>query len=170
MQPMQPMAGYGAPPYQGAAAPPTYEFSELENQTIGSVARYTRMWGIISLCSGVLLLVCGVIVALAAGTLAAANTGRHHSSSGLLASPAALGAIGIALIPSAIVSIIGGVFYLKSGAALRAVVDTQGDDIRLLTDAIRSLSTALKIEAITMAVAFVIGLIIGLVARAGGHS
>jgi hypothetical protein len=119
----------------------------------------------------VLVLIMGIVVTIAAGAVAAASVAANHgSSSSPMSSPAALGAIGVALIPSAIVSIIGGFFYLKSGTALRSVVQTQGDDIRLLTEAVRSLSTAFQIEAIAMAIGFVIGLVIGVFARAGGAS
>lgn len=174
MQPM-PGYGYGGPPppqqqYGGAPAAPTYEFNSVENLTIESVAKYARLWGIVSLISGVLTLVMGIVVAVAAGAVAAASAASHSSANPIMSNPAALGAIGVALVPSAIVSIIGGVFYLKSGAALRSVVDTQGDDINLLTNAVRSLSTAFKIEAIAMAVGFVVGLIIGVVTRTGATS
>ena len=167
MQPMQPMPGYGygAPPPAGAAAA-TYEFNEIENLTIAEVAKYARMWGIISLVSGVLVVIMGIGIAIVAGAV----TATSRSSSGALSSPAAVAAIGVAVIPSGVVSIIGGIFYTRSGAALRAVVDTQGDDIRLLTDAVRSLSTAFKIEAIAMAVGFVIGFAIGILGRVGGQS
>jgi hypothetical protein len=143
----------------------------MENLTIENVAKYARLWGICSLITGVLVLIMAIVVTIAAGAVAAASVASSHgSSSSPLSSPAAMGAIGVALIPSALVSIIGGFFYLKSGTALRSVVETQGDDIRLLTEAVRSLSTAFKIEAIAMAVGFVIGLIIGVVSRAGGAS
>lgn len=169
---MQPMAGYGyggAPPPQpqyGASAAPSYEFNAGENFTIDNVAKYARLWGIVSLISGVLTLVMGIFVAVAAGAIAASS---HASSSSnpIMSNPAALGALGVALVPSAIVSIIGGLFYLKSGAALRSVVDTQGDDVNLLMNAVRSLSTAFKIEAIAMAIGFVVGLVIGVVTRTG---
>jgi len=143
-----------------------YEFNQSENLTIASVAKFARMWGIISLISGVLVVGMGAVVALLAGAVAAASA-TSRSSTGL--GPAAMAALGIALIPSGVVSIIGGIFYTKSGSALRAVVDTQGDDIRLMTEAMRSLSTAFKIEAIAMAVGFVIGLVIGFANQAGGH-
>jgi hypothetical protein len=138
----------------------------MENLTIENVAKYARLWGICSLISGVLVLIMGIVITIAAGAVAAAA----HATDGPMSNPAALGAIGVALIPTALVSIIGGFFYLKSGAALRSVVQTQGDDIRLMMDAIRSLTTALKIEAIAMAVGFVLGLVIGIVGRAGGAS
>jgi hypothetical protein len=114
----------------------------------------------------VLVLIMGIVVTIAAGAVAAAA----HASDGPMSNPAALGAIGVALIPTALVSIVGGFFYLRSGTALRSVVETQGDDIRPMTEAVRSLSTAFKIEAIAMSIGFVLGLIIGVVSRAGGAS
>ena len=154
------MAGYGAPP--GG----TYEFNPTENLTIADVARYARLWGIISLVSGVLVFMLGIGIAIMGGAIAAATAGR--GSANALSSSAAVAAVGIALIPTAIVSFIGGIFYMRSGAALRSVVDTEGNDIPLLTEAVRSLSLAFKIEAIAMAVSFVIGLFIGVASRAAG--
>jgi hypothetical protein len=154
------MAGYGVPP--GG----TYEFNPTENITIADVARYARLWGIISLVSGALVLLLGIGVAAMGGAIAAATAGRAGASA--LSSSAAVAAIGIALVPTALVSIIGGIFYVRSGEALRSVVDTQGNDIALLTEAVRSLTLAFKIEAIAMAVGFVVGLAIGLGSHASG--
>ncbi len=46
--------GYAAPPMAATGA--SYEFSELENSTIAGTARYAKIWGFISLISGVLML------------------------------------------------------------------------------------------------------------------
>lgn len=175
MPPMQPMTGYGGPPSYGGGPPSyggppsqgggTYEFNEAENLTIDNVAKYARVWGIISLISGILVLLMGITVTILGGAIAAAMRGTSSPFG-----PAIIAAMGAALIPSSIVSIIGGVFYMKSGASLKAVTQTQGNDIALLTNAIRSLSTAFKIEAIAMAVGFVIGFILGIAMRAGGQS
>ena len=165
---MQPIAGYGPAPAAYGSPPNAYEFNELENLTIGEVARYSRIWGIISLISGVLLLGLGVVIAAMGGAIAAATAKTGGSNA--FSSSAAVVALGVALVPSAIVCIIGGVFYTRSGTALRNVVDTQGNDIQLLTEAVRSLTLAFKIEAIAMAVGFVIGFGIGLVGRASGGS
>ena len=170
MRGMQPIAGYGPPMAGGYGAPAAggaYEFNEVENLTIADVARYARIWGIISLVSGVLVLFMGIGIAFMGGAIAAATAGRGGNSS-MLSSSAAVAALGAALIPSGIVSIVGGIFYTRSGAALRTVVDTQGNDIGLLTEAVRSLTLAFKIEAIAMAVGFVFGLAIGIVGRASG--
>ena len=158
--------GYGAPP---AAPGGTYEFNAAENLTIADVARYARIWGIISLVSGILVFLMGIGVAMMGGAIAAATAGRSGSSN-MLSSSAAVAALGIALVPTAIVSMVGGIFYMRSGAALRSVVDTEGNDIGLLTEAVRSLTLAFKIEAIAMAVGFVIGLGIGIIGKVGGDS
>jgi hypothetical protein len=144
----------------------TYEFNDGENLTISNVARYARLWGIISLLTGILVLVLGVVVAMLGGAIAAASA--RSPSASPLASSAVVAALGVALIPTALVSIIGGIFYMRSGSALQSVVETQGNDIALLTDAVRSLSLAFKIEAIAMAVGFVLGLVIGVMGRANG--
>ncbi len=165
---MQPTAGYGPAPAAYGGAPTAYEFNEYENLTIGEVARYSRIWGIISLVSGILILLLGVLIAAMGGAIAAATA--KSGGSNALSSSAAVAALGIALAPTGIVNIIGGVFYMRSGTALRTVVDTQGNDIQLLTEAVRTLTLAFKIEAIAMAVGFVVGFGIGLVGRASGGS
>lgn len=166
------MAGYGPPPqgYRNPAPGAPYEFNDGENLTISDVARYARLWGIISLVSGILTLFAAVGVTVMGGAIAAMAA---QSSSKALSSSAIIAAVGVALIPAAIVSIVGGIFYMRSGAALRSVVETQGNDIELLTQSIRALTLAFKIEAITMAIGFVITLVVsiaGQVAQLGGHS
>ena len=150
----------------GAGAPASYEFDESQNAVIASTARFARLWGVISLVTGVLALVLGV---LAATVLAAALPAASASGTSPLLKPTMIVALGISMIPSALVSIIGGVFYLNSGASLQNVVTTQGNDIPLLMDAVRSLSRAFMIEAIAMMVAFVVGFGIGIAAQVGGH-
>ena len=163
---MQPIAGYG-PPHAGygATAGGTYEFTDGENLTITDVARWARLWGIISLVSGALTLVAGIVVIAMGGVIAAATA---RSGAQGLSTSALIAALGVALVPAAIVSIVGGVFYLRAGTALRSVVDTQGNDIELLTNAVSSLTLAFKIEAITMAAGFVIGLVFGVIGHASG--
>ena len=159
------MGGMGfAPPMPAAAS---YEFNDAENVTIASTARFARMWGIISLATGVLTLIIGVLLVV---LFAAATTLATASTSGPTAmKPAMIVAIGASLIPSSLVSIIGGIFYLRSGASLQRVVETQGNDIPLLVDAVRALSRAFMIEAIAMMVGFVIGLVIGIAMQIGAH-
>ena len=151
--------------YAGATA--SYEFNEFENATIASTARWAKLWGIISLVSGILVLILGVLMVAVLGAMVAASP---SSGSSAALKPAMIVAMGAGLIPTALVSIIGGIFYLQSGNSLRRVVDTQGNDIPLMVDAVRSLSRAFMIEAIAMIVGFVIGFGIGLALQVGGHS
>lgn len=119
--------------------PASYEFNGAENATIASTARFAKIWGVISLISGLLILGLGLVAVFVVGAATAATT---TSSASPLFKPAMIVAIGASLIPSALVSIVGGVFYLNSGSALSRVVDTQGNDIALLMDGVRSLSRA----------------------------
>ncbi|HEY1954032.1 MAG TPA: hypothetical protein VGH28_00420 [Polyangiaceae bacterium] len=144
----------------------SYEFNELENRTISSTARYARIWGVISLIAGVLLLGMGILMTVVFAAMGAAATAS--GSTGAF-KPAMIAALGAALIPSSIVSIIGGIFYWIAGSSLQRVVDTQGNDIALLMQGVKSLSRAFMIEAIAMMVSFVAGLGIGLAAQLGGH-
>jgi hypothetical protein len=162
--------GYAPSPGYGPVR--TYEFNELENTTIAGTARYARLWGIISLVSGILLLLMGITLIAMASLFDLSSAGTASSSGGVLTAAAIIG-VGIAILPSALVNIIGGIFYIGTGNALRAVVDTQGNDIELLMSATRSLSRALMIEGIATIVGFLIGLAITVVNYAaqsgGGH-
>lgn len=144
----------------------TYEFSEMENATLSSTARFAKYWGIISIIGGVLLLILGVLMIVVLG--AAMATAPPPSSGGPAITPATVIALGVSFIPSSIVSIIGGVFYWLSGTSLERVATTQGDDIQLLMTSVKSLTRAFMIEAIALVVSFVIGFGIG-IAMQGGH-
>lgn len=145
---------------------PTYEFNEMENATISSTARFARMWGIISVVSGVLVLILGILMVVLLGAAVAADAATSGGSSGAL-KPSMVVALGFSLIPASLVSIIGGIFYFISGNSLKQVAETQGNDIPLLMNAVRSLSRAFMIEAIAMVVGFILGFIIGLLNQAG---
>ena len=142
-----------------------YEFNEIENATIASTAKFARVWGWFSLISGVLLLILGLLFVFALAALLASMSSSGSMPSTL--STAKIGALGGSLIPSAIVGIVGGIFYISSGSSLQRVVTTQGNDIPLLMDAIKTLSRAFMIEAIAMIVSFLIGLVIGIMNMAG---
>jgi len=141
-----------------------YEFNEVENGAIASTAKFARIWGWISLVSGVILLMLSLTVAFAFTAMLAS---MHSTGSAL--STAKISAISMSLVPTSIVSIVGGIFYISSGSSLQRVVTTQGNDIPLLMDAVKQLSRAFMIEAIAMIVSFVIGLAIGLM-NFGGAS
>lgn len=133
---------------------PTYEFSEIENATLASTARFAKIWGVISVVLGVLFLLLGSAVVVFIG----ATVATAPPSSGV--SPASVVAVGVALIPSSLVSIIVGVFYFMSGNSLQQVVTTQGDDIALLMKALETFKRAFAIEAIAVGVSFVIGFVL----------
>ena len=162
---MQPL---GDAPGPGMGAPAaTYEFNDFENTTLASTARWAKWWGIISIASGALLLILGVLMIVVLG--AAMATAPPSSSGGAAITPATVVAIGVSLIPASLVSIIGGVFYLMSGNSLQKVVSTQGEDVPLLMDAVKTLTRAFMIEAIALVVSFIIGFVIGLTMQHGGH-
>src|SRR5215467_14094870 len=103
LPPMQPM-GYAGPGASMPMATAAYEFSDVENLTIAKTARYARLWGIISIVAGVLVLGGGLMLTASAAALASTFGNKAPM----------LGAIGIALIPTALVNIVGGIFYLQS--------------------------------------------------------
>ena len=135
---MQPM-GYatGAGP-TGAAQ--EYEFSEAHNAVIADTARYARLWGAISITAGVLVMLAGMTVVVIGAGL---TTGLGGKASALMVS-----GLGVVLLPTAVVYFVGGVLYLRCGEALRQVVQTQGSDVTLLMQAVRSMKRAFMIEAI----------------------
>lgn len=155
--------GYAPPMPQQASA--GYEFNEVENGAIASTAKFARIWGWISLVSGVLLLGLSLLVIFAIAALLASMHSSGSMPSAL--STAKITALGMSLLPSSIVSILGGIFYISSGSSLHRVVTTQGNDIPLLMDAVKQLSRAFMIESIALIVSFVFGLVIGLMNLGG---
>jgi hypothetical protein len=153
-------------PAGGPSRPASYEFSEAENVTLASTAKYARWWGVLSIIGGVLLVVCCGIGLLAFGML---GTMLPKSGGVDLSKAAILGGVVAMLGPLGVVYLISGVLYLQSGNALQQVVDTQGDDMPLCMRAMQSLSRAFMVEAIVTALAFVAGIVIG-VAGLGGKS
>jgi hypothetical protein len=59
---------------------------------------------------------------------------------------------------------------MNASSSLRLVVETQGNDIPLLMQAIQSLSRAFMIEAIAMVFSFVVSFSINIASSMGGHS
>jgi hypothetical protein len=154
---MQPMGYGGAPPMN---APPGggYEFGPFENDTIESVAKFARWWGILSLVGGALL----VLFAIGMAGVGAMHAVLPESSA---AQAGSLGAISAVVGMQALVFLSVGVFYLKSGGALRSVVDTQGNDIELLMNAMRTMKRAFQIEAIATVAGFFLGFILNIIIR-----
>ena len=139
-----PGGGYGGPPpaanpyaspgaaYGGAGMMNygNYEFSDMENQIIDKAAGRARTWGIISIVLGALQLL---------GTLGAvANPGF------------------IVYLPQGIIAIIIGTTFLGAGNSLKAVVETQGNDIPHMMTAVQKLGSAFFIQIVVTIIGVVL--------------
>ena len=151
---------YQAPAYQQAAyggqptaAGGTYEFNDLENQTIDKLARRSRLWGLFALISG------GIgLIGLGAMGLMMEQIARELPNEMENVLPLAL----IGLAPLVLVNLIIGGLYMQAGGALKKVVNTQGNDIELALEGIKKLGGAFMIEAIVTVISVVIGFVAGL--------
>ena len=113
-----------------------YEFSQTENAVIGRLGRRAQAWGAISAVGGVLCL----LGALLTVTIDASG-------------PKTLFFL-FAALPQLSV----GLSFLGAGRSLIGVVETQGHDVRLLMDALRALTVALRIQiAITVVFVALVG-------------
>jgi hypothetical protein len=102
-----------------------YEFTDAQNEVIASTGFWIGTWGVFTLIAGGMNLIGGV-VSVAQGELAAVVAGIIF---GL-----------VALIP-----LLVGVEFLRTGRSLGAVVGTEGNDIDHLMDAMRSVGAAFRI-------------------------
>ena len=73
---------------------------------------------------------------------------------------------GFAMIPMAIQPLVSGKFYLDAGKALKAVVDTLGNDVEHMMDGLAKLRNAVRLEAIVAIVAVVLGILLAFVVAA----
>jgi hypothetical protein len=134
-----------------------YEFDELENLTIARTAKFAKVWGVFALIIGVLLLV-AIIVALVLARDIAWEMG---------ADPTLIMGIIAGLSPLAVVNLVIGWLYIASGSSLRAVVDTEGNDVELMLSGLNRLANAFRIEAIVTVIALIGGFILGLALASG---
>ena len=145
--------GYGVPPGQGYAPPNpygapqggppamtgltpqygNYEFNDYENSIIEKTASRAKLWGIISTTIGALQIV---------------------GSCGMFASPSLA-----TYLPAGIVAIVVGVTFIGAGNSLKAVTETQGNDLMHLMQAMQKMSSAFIIEIICAIVGFVLAVI-----------
>jgi hypothetical protein len=162
---VQPNNPYQAPMAAPAAAPGglatgAYEFDSFQNQQIEATASRTRMWGIVSLIGGILGLLGTVVFVIA---MVAANVVAELGERGAVVAAMVLGF----LAPIALVYTVVGKLYIDSGNSLRAVVTTEGNDVQHLMQALDKLANAFRIEVIMSVIAFVLGLVVGILAGAG---
>lgn len=121
----------GAPPMMGGgAAYGNYEFNEAENAVIDKAAARAKLWGIISTVIGVLQVLssCGAV----------ANAGLATN------------------FPSGVIAIIVGVTFLGVGNSLKAVVQTQGNDLMHMMQALDKMSSAFMVQIVCAIIGFVL--------------
>ncbi len=138
--------GYGAPPpgfsqapYPGAGAPMgqgygQYEFNAAENAVIDKCANRAKLWGTISTVIGALQ----VLV-----------------SCGAVASPNLLGQL-----PSGIVAIVMGIVFMGVGNSLKSVVNSQGNDLTHMMQALEKLGGAFMVQIVCAIIYVVLAAIV----------
>ena len=149
--------GYGAPPPGGGYAPPNpygapqggpqmggmpgmgmpmgaqfgnYEFNDFENQIIDKTAGRAKLWGIISTVIGALQLVgsCGMVANASYATY----------------------------LPSGIIALVVGITFIGVGNSLKSVVQTQGNDMMHMMQAMQKLGSAFMIQIIATIIGIVL--------------
>ncbi|MBW3535554.1 MAG: hypothetical protein KY453_10125 [Gemmatimonadetes bacterium] len=130
-----------------APAPPpppgsSYEFEPAEDAVIERTARWVTWWGWIAVAAGILLIVGGLTT---------------WDEGGL--AQAALGGVYILI----------GVYFRGAGRALARVVDTTGNDIGHLMEALDRLTAAFRVQVILVVVFVVMAVVaITIIATRGG--
>lgn len=143
-QPAPPQQGYGAPPpsmsfqqpygAQGGARG-SYEFNETENAIIDKAASRAKLWGIISIVIGALQCIssCGAVI---------------PNNLGLATN-----------LPAGIVAIVVGITFMGVGNSLKMVVQTQGNDLAHMMQALDKMSGAFMVQIVCAILGFVLTLI-----------
>jgi len=117
----------------GGASYGNYEFNDTENAIIDKAASRAKLWGIISTTIGALSCL---------------------SSCGSIASPGL-----ITNLPTGIVAVIVGITFLGVGNSLKMVVQTQGNDLMHMMQALDKMSGAFMVQIICAIVGFVLMLL-----------
>lgn len=150
--------GYGAPPPYGGGGPQmgqmgqmggmpgpgmgmspgqfgSYEFNDFENSIIDKAAGRAKLWGIISTVVGAAQLLgsCGMFV-----------NPREYAS----------------WLPSGIIAIVVGITFMGVGNSLKSVVQTQGNDMMHMMQALQKLGSAFLIQTIAYIIYFVLAAIL----------
>ena len=128
---------YGAP--QGAPGMMSgsfgnYEFNETENQIVDKTASRAKLWGVISIVVGSLNCVSSC------GGFAKADLFLN--------------------LPSGIVGIIVGVAFLGVGNSLKQVVQTQGNDLMHMMQALQKMSSAFMVQIVCTIAGWVLGALV----------
>lgn len=129
--PMQPQPYGGPMPQVSYGGYGNYEFNDMENAVIAKAAGRARMWGIISIVIGALYTLSGFFFFL---------------------SPTLL-----TNFASGIKDIIVGIVFLGVAGSLTSVVQTQGNDVQHMMQALDKLSTSLMVQIIVTIVGVILG-------------
>jgi hypothetical protein len=131
-QPGQPMGMHGGmgPVGMSPAQFGSYEFNEMENSIIDKTAGRAKLWGIISTTVGALQLL---------------------GSCGMVANP------GMATyLPSGIIALVVGITFIGVGNSLKSVVQTQGNDMMHMMQAMQKIGSAFMIQIIATIIGIVL--------------
>ena len=125
---------YGAPQQQpgmmggGGASYGTYEFNDTENAIIDKAASRAKLWGIISTVLGGLQ--CFMSCFAIASPMLATN------------------------LPTGIVAIVVGITFMGVGNSLKQVVQTQGNDLAHMMQALDKMGSAFMVQIVCAIVGF----------------
>lgn len=137
-QPMQQQPYAGGPmPQVSYGGYGNYEFNDMENAVIAKAAGRARMWGIISIVIGALYVISGFFA---------------------VSQPALL-----PNLASGAKDIVVGIVFLGVAGSLTQVVQTQGNDVQHMMQALDKLSTSLMVQIIVTIVGVVLGAILMLI-------
>jgi hypothetical protein len=125
---------YGAPqggmPGMMSGSYGNYEFNDMENAIIDKTAGRAKLWGIISTVVGA----CQVL--LSCGSFANPSFASN--------------------LPAGIIAIVVGVTFLGVGSSLKMVVQTQGNDVMHMMQALQKMSSAFMVQIVCAIIAFVL--------------
>lgn len=132
----------GTPPGGGGLSTGQYEFNDDENVTIERAGASSSIWAM-----------CAIVGALLLGTLAGLQLSLDNIRGAVL------------VLPLFLVCAVAGWLYFGTGKALKAVVDTEGNDVELLMQALDRLGTAFRNEVIVTVLAVVVFVVLSFVAN-----
>lgn len=107
-----------------------YEFNDFENSVIDKTASRAKLWGIISTVIGALQLLgsCGMVANASYATY----------------------------LPSGIIALVVGITFIGVGNSLKSVVQTQGNDMMHMMQALQKLGSAFMIQIIATIIGIVL--------------
>lgn len=117
----------------------SYEFSETENGVIRKTAGACKAWGVIAVVVGGLTLLQALLVV-----------------------GDAEGVTIILQVISGIVNVVVGIVFVLTAGALKAVVETKGNDIAYMMIAMKKLTVAFMVQITAILIIFVIGFVAGI--------